>query len=672
MRDTVRRIGVAAAASACLAVPSPAQRVVTLDSAAASAWARLLAAHDARAADTAAIDVALASHVAPLRAAAVRVVGLNRIASRYAALRELLRADRDTAVARDAAFALGLASDTLACQPLTAALGSMRAGGAAAWALGELNAHCGPYAPLLTATRAPMVRAALLRAAVKWSVFPDTVVVAAYGTARSSEERWSALYALARARRTAGGALALAAARDTNASLREIAARLLALNVQGAERADAAMARLGHMLRDRSAHVRVAAVRAIASYGAAAVVPLAAVWPRERDTNVRVTMAQSIGSVASPDASIWATWWNADTTHMVRRSLIASAWQAGAIDALQSAVTTPLATDSDARVRIAMVEGAAERSADRFVRDIALRAADDDPRVRAAAVTSLAAASRDARDAAGWVRIEAAARADADPGVRQAVTEARIRTALASDVAFALAMYDRAVADTVSDARAAAVQVIVSAWQRDSAHFDDSSVVALRALLPPRDPQLRQRGNVIAPLRHWAQIDTGRTSTTDYARIVRDVVAPSLAGRHAVLDLATDRGTIRIRLDGVHAPMTSDHLSALARRGYFTMMRFHRVVPAFVAQGGDPRGDGSGGPGYAIRDELHRATYRRGAVGMALAGPDTGGSQFFLTLAAQPHLDGHYTVFGQVVAGQASMDALVQGDALLTMTPRPQ
>ena len=147
---------------------------------------------------------------------------------------------------------------------------------------------------------------------------------------------------------------------------------------------------------------------------------------------------------------------------------------------------------------------------------------------------------------------------------------------------------------------------------------------------------------------------------------------PSLAGRAPLLVLDTDRGTIRIHLDGVHAPMTADHLSALARRGYFTGLRFHRVVPAFVAQGGDPRGDGSGGPGFAIRDELNRSPYRRASVGMALSGPDTGGSQFFLTLAPQPHLEGHYTVFGQVVAGLASMDALVQGDALRTMTPLPR
>jgi cyclophilin family peptidyl-prolyl cis-trans isomerase len=89
------------------------------------------------------------------------------------------------------------------------------------------------------------------------------------------------------------------------------------------------------------------------------------------------------------------------------------------------------------------------------------------------------------------------------------------------------------------------------------------------------------------------------------------------------------------------------------------------VVPGFVAQDGDPRGDGNGGPGYAIRDELNRRRYARGAVGMALSGPDTGGSQYFLTLSPQPHLDGHYTVFARVVGGLEVMDALVQGDRII-------
>ena len=107
-----------------------------------------------------------------------------------------------------------------------------------------------------------------------------------------------------------------------------------------------------------------------------------------------------------------------------------------------------------------------------------------------------------------------------------------------------------------------------------------------------------------------------------------------------------------------------------AEKGYYRGTRFHRVVPNFVAQDGDPRGDGNGGPGYAIRDELNRRPYERGTVGMALSGPDTGGSQYFLTLSRQPHLDGHYTVFARVLGGDDVLDRIVQGDAILEVRVR--
>ena len=92
--------------------------------------------------------------------------------------------------------------------------------------------------------------------------------------------------------------------------------------------------------------------------------------------------------------------------------------------------------------------------------------------------------------------------------------------------------------------------------------------------------------------------------------------------------------------------------------------RWPRVVPNFVVQGGDPRGDTSGGPGYSIRDEINRHRYGTGTVGMALAGPDTGGSQFFITHSPQPHLDGGYTIFGEVLEGQAITHRILPGDVI--------
>ena len=127
----------------------------------------------------------------------------------------------------------------------------------------------------------------------------------------------------------------------------------------------------------------------------------------------------------------------------------------------------------------------------------------------------------------------------------------------------------------------------------------------------------------------------------------------------------TERGSITLELFGVDAPLTVYNFITLARRGYYDDLIFHRVVPNFVVQDGDPAGTGSGGPGYSIRDELNPRRYERGVLGMALSGPDTGGSQYFITHSPQPHLDGGYTVFGRVVAGFAALDAIVEGDRIV-------
>ena len=126
----------------------------------------------------------------------------------------------------------------------------------------------------------------------------------------------------------------------------------------------------------------------------------------------------------------------------------------------------------------------------------------------------------------------------------------------------------------------------------------------------------------------------------------------------------TDRGSIQIELAVLDAPLTVEHFVALARKNFFDGLSFHRVVPDFVVQGGDPRGDGEGGPGFTIRDELNERSYVRGTVGMALDWPDTGGSQFFITDSPQPHLDGKYTAFGRVVSGMEIVDQIQQGDVI--------
>ncbi len=130
------------------------------------------------------------------------------------------------------------------------------------------------------------------------------------------------------------------------------------------------------------------------------------------------------------------------------------------------------------------------------------------------------------------------------------------------------------------------------------------------------------------------------------------------------LILETSAGTIAVELDRERAPVSVARLARLAERGFYDGLTFHRVIPGFVAQGGDPRGDGYGGaPGLWLRDEPSPLAYERGVVGIALAGPDTGGSQLFVTLGPQHHLDARYTVIGRV-RELDTLDALVVGSRI--------
>lgn len=156
--------------------------------------------------------------------------------------------------------------------------------------------------------------------------------------------------------------------------------------------------------------------------------------------------------------------------------------------------------------------------------------------------------------------------------------------------------------------------------------------------------------------------DPGPVETTKDPGGYRLVVQLTREPQRVVL--TTSRGEVRLRLDCPRAPLTCLNFVQLAGQGFYDGLVFHRVVPDFVVQGGDPRGDGWGGPGYTIRDEINRLRFERGVVGMALAGPDTGGSQFFVTLSPQPHLDGGFTAFAVVESGMEVLDRIVQGDRI--------
>ena len=127
-------------------------------------------------------------------------------------------------------------------------------------------------------------------------------------------------------------------------------------------------------------------------------------------------------------------------------------------------------------------------------------------------------------------------------------------------------------------------------------------------------------------------------------------------------------GEIRLELYHADAPKTVESFVTLSRKGFYDGLSFHRVVPGFVAQGGDPRGDGTGGPGYTLPAEFNRRKHLRGTVAMARSQhPDSAGSQFYICFAPAPHLDGSYTVFGQVVSGLEVVDGIRVGDRMKTI-----
>ena len=122
---------------------------------------------------------------------------------------------------------------------------------------------------------------------------------------------------------------------------------------------------------------------------------------------------------------------------------------------------------------------------------------------------------------------------------------------------------------------------------------------------------------------------------------------------------------IRIEFYPDDAPKTVENFVTLAKKGFYDNLTFHRVVPDFVVQGGCPKGDGTGGPGHTVKAEFNKQKHVRGSVAMARSQPpDSAGSQFYITYGATPHLDGNYTVFGQVVAGMEHVDRIKQGDRM--------
>jgi cyclophilin family peptidyl-prolyl cis-trans isomerase/HEAT repeat protein len=435
-------------------------------------------------------------------------------------------------------------------------------------------------------------------------------------------------------------------ATDESPRVRELAARGLGGgNLPGAEAA------LVSLLADPSWQVRANALRALSRIGDGFDPELLLPASTDDHVNVRLAAVQSLGTLPS----------TAEMAHQV--------------EALREAPELP--------VRLAAHQALATWMRAEYLPTALQLAVEDDPVVRAAAAGMLAVIPGAAATSGLQSLLQ-----DPSPLVGSAALNALAGRDGVDPAALGAESLQKAPDVTV---RAAAVgllpvgdpsilPILETAWRRAfNDPLTDVRMVVTRTLqgIPgdeaagllrrvlAEDPDWRVRVEAAAVLRARGDdpdagagpLDTGR-SPADYERLAQ---APK---RLPQVELVLGRGRILLELFAEDAPLTVDNFTTLAESGYFNGVTFHRVIPNFVIQGGDPRGDGWGGPGYQIRCEINQRPYQRGILGMALDGKDTGGSQFFITHTPQPHLDGGYTVFGRVLEGMDVVDQVVQGEVI--------
>jgi cyclophilin family peptidyl-prolyl cis-trans isomerase len=442
------------------------------------------------------------------------------------------------------------------------------------------------------------------------------------------------------------------------ASVREQVARGIGRSLAGDSLRTGALAALGPLAVDPMPHVRVNAIRALATYGRDAADRIVRALG-DSDPGVRLVAAEALGAVLDSTAATWNTAFAADSSFVVQRAVALGARGHGvAVRAADSWRTSP-----EWYRRTASVDLDALGPATGALQRLTPWLRDDDGRVRAAAAGAIAVLADSAESRAGARVALTAVLRDSDVGVRAAALQGLSHAANLNDLAAALESYAIAAHDTDIDARLAFWALADSALGH-APTLPESVVTKLAVLVRPSDRLERLVAAHIPRFTAWRDSASVARPLGWYRDRARDaVLRPTPIAR-----IETERGTMELQLSADRAPLTVYNFVSLARRGYFDRQRFHRVVPNFVVQGGDPRGDGNGGPGYAIRDEMNPLRYERGTLGMALSGPHTGGSQFFITHSPQPHLDGGYTAFGQLIAGGEVLDRIVQGDRIVRIT----
>jgi len=584
-------------------------------------------------------------------------VALGRIGdARGRAMLQGLLIDAEVEVRRAAAFALGELGAVEARHALAVATvdDDHEVGALAVEALGKL-------ATPLAEVRRPLGALASDEALARLAPFlfrfkePDAVAAAreALGSADPGVRR-GAVYALGRNASPEGLELLRAATTADDPFARAWAARGL-----GDVGALDDLARLAPLLDDASDPVRIQTLRAGARLMGRfeALPPLG--WGErisglisDSAPGVRATALEAAGSFL-PQPELEGSLRRARASGEPReRELALAALVAGGVgDARELAEAA--AREDDRHLRAAAAGAAGQLGMTDLLRALAR---DPAPLVRIAALG--------AGDPADGPELALAALEDPDPAVRATALD-RLAEAPELSTARVTELIDRARADGAeNDVRRTGIDVLERRAKADPRGEHAAATAALGRLAADDPDWLVRRAAADAlaglgePRPEVGAVDTGRSLAT-YREIVRQT------GRPVRVAVETERGDLTLELACPEAPLTCLSFLQLVRAGFYDGVAFHRVVPDFVVQGGDPRGDGWGGPGYSLRDEINRLRYTRGAVGMALSGPDTGGSQFFVTLAPQPHLDGGFTVFGRVVGGDPVLDTIRQGDRIV-------
>jgi HEAT repeat protein/cyclophilin family peptidyl-prolyl cis-trans isomerase len=583
--------------------------------------------------------------------------------------------DADPEVRQMAAFALGLIGDRSAREPLVAALAdaSPLVQGSAAEALGLLGdaaaadavgqfvgriADSGAFAqPPSAADDARLdTPAAAWRlgvyALVRLKAYQQLAAATLDGSAQPRVRWWPLAFALQRLEDKRALPALLTFAKDANPYARAFAVKGL-----GALKDASALPVLMPLLSSGERNVLVETVRALGRIGdASAAEPLMRIISdASTDPHVRLETVAAIGGIhtaAVGDALLDVL---ADPSPPLRAAALRSL---AAFDQ-ENFITVLSGLDPDPHwsVRAALATALGALPAEAALPRLEPLLSDADQRVIPFALAALVKLK--APNAAS-VALE---RLKTDDFAVRTAAAAAVGDLMPPNGAAALAeAYRFGLRDSTYTARAAALAALVKYGAAAatpvlrSAFADKDWAVRVRAvmLLKQLDPAAAGDAD--------AQIRPAPTTIAPEAYTAARLVSPAFSTQ---VYLETDRGMIQIELAMNDAPLTVENFVALARKGFFNGLSVHRVVPDFVIQDGDPRGDGEGGPGYTIRDELNELPYLRGTVGMALdPWPDTGGSQYFITHSPQPHLDAKYTVFGRVIAGMDVVDKIQQWDVI--------